>query len=169
MIPNPRYPGAPARMADGRLFTDYRANCVLVPQNTEKPWTEHARHTLMQSTGIYTIAADRTMAAQRAGPTTGSCVDTMVPELHKRIYRWDGPMPQSVTLAQSVGIGTGRVYLPGRPDLITADPDSIAAATVPASMLPGTFMAQPALYGSVAAPIATAGRAQNRYSAPYGN
>lgn len=166
MIPNPRFPGAAARMTDGRLFTDYRPNCMLVPQNTAKLWTEYDRHTMIQKTGAFTVAADRAMAAQRSGPVAGSCVDTMVPELQKRVYHWNGPVQTGV--AQAAGIGTGRLYLPGQPGLAQADPDLIAAATFPS--MPGTFDPQgiPS-YASVGSAPVTAGRAHNRYSAPYGN
>jgi hypothetical protein len=164
MIVNPRFPTSAARMADGRLFTDYRANCTLIPQNTNKPWTEYQRHTHLQSNGTFMIAAERNAAASRAA-SGANCVDTMVPELSKRVYRWDGLVEQGVSHA--AGIGTGRMYLPGRTDLITADPDVVAAATFP--VIPGTYDVRKSLYGQTTATVATAGPAQhNRYSAPYG-
>lgn len=165
MIPNPRFPGSAARMADGRLFTDYRASCTLIPANTTKPWTEYQRHVQLQTTGTYVIAAGRNTAVSRTG--SAHCVDTMVPELVKRVYRWDGPLEERIN--QPAGIGTGRLYLPGRTDLIGADPDTVAAATFP--VIPGTFAMRPSLYGTQ--PVAKSDVAgpsyHNRYSAPYGN
>jgi hypothetical protein len=164
MITNPRFPGSAARMADARLFTDYRANCTLIPQNTDKLWSEHQRHVHLQSNGAYMIAADRSAAASRSA--SSNCVDTMVPELSKRVYRWDGPVIQTQGISHAAGIGTGRMYLPGRIDLVGADPDIVAAATFP--VIPGTFEARKSLYGGLNN-VATVGPAQhNRYSAPYG-
>jgi hypothetical protein len=164
MITNPRFPGSAARMADARLFTDYRPSCTLVPQNTNKLWSEHTRHVHLQTNGAYMIAADRSAATDRA--VGAHCVDTMVPELSKRVYRWDGLVEAGVS--QPAGLGTGRLYLPGRPDLIGADPDTIAAATFP--VIPGTYEVRKSLYGqATVAAVPTAGPAQhNRYSAPYG-
>jgi hypothetical protein len=165
MITNPRFPGSAARMADARLFTDYRANCTLIPQNTDKLWSEHQRHVHLQSNGAYMIAADRNAAVTRA--SSARCVDTMVPELSKRVYRWDGPVTQTQGISHPAGVGTGRLYLPGRTDLVGADPDIVAAATFP--VIPGTFEARKSLYGQVTVAVPTAGPAQhNRYSAPYG-
>jgi hypothetical protein len=165
MIPNPRFPGSAARMADGRLFTDYRPSCTLIPANTAKPWSEYQRHVQLQTTGAHVMAADRNAAIARTA--SANCVDTMVPELSKRVYRWDGLVEERIN--QSAGIGTGRLYLPGRTDLIGADPDVVAAATFP--VIPGTFVMRSSPYGpQAAAKPADAGPTQhNRYSAPYGN
>jgi hypothetical protein len=94
----------------------------------------------------------------------------MVPELTKRIYTWDGGVS---VLAHPVGIGAGRLYLPGRPDLATADPDVVARATIPDAMLPGTFSTNPASYVAMSIPAEKRATAQlpaayNRYAAPYG-
>ena len=166
MITNPRFPGSAARMADARLFTDYRANCTLIPQNTGKLWSEYQRHVHLQTAGAHMIAADRSAAVSRSA--SARCVDTMVPELSKRVYRWDGLVEQGIS--HPAGVGTGRLYLPGRVDLVGADPDVVAAATFP--VIPGTFEVRKAVYGQVTATVAvpTAGPAQhNRYSAPYGS
>ena len=166
---NPRFPGAPAWMSDGRLFTDYRPNCrMLAPlPKGQAIDADLLRKQQMQRTGIYAIAGDRSMTVLRAG--SQGCVDTMVPELSKRVCGWDG----CTTLpAHSIGIGQGRLYLPGRPGLATADPDTVAAMTFP---MAGTFSANPTLY-MPNNNTATVSRAQlavparpNRYSAPYGN
>ena len=166
MIQNPHHAGAPARMADGRLFTDYRANCALLPplpKGTMNP--DHERRQTMIQNGTATINTDRSIAVLRGGVT--GCVDTMVPELVKRSYTWQGP----VTLpCQATGIGTGRLYLPGQEALAWGDPDVLAAATFPE--LAGTHSANRQLY--VAAPLPSIDRRSampatyNRFSAPYG-
>jgi hypothetical protein len=151
-------------MADGRIFTDYRPNCDTVPSGQ---WSEYNHRRGLQSTGVLQIQTDRSLAAMAAGHA--GCVDTMVPELNKRVYTWQGG---AQVVSQAVGIGTGRFYLPGQPELLNADPDVVAAATIPDSMLPGTFQPNPFLYApamtipSVAGPVVPARR--NRYSAPYG-
>jgi hypothetical protein len=165
MIPNPHHDGAPNRMADGRLFTDYRASCALLPplvKGTMNP--DHERRQAMLQNGVTTINADRSVAVLRGGST--GCVDTMVPELVKRSYTWQGP---TVVPCQAVGIGTGRMYLPGLAFACT-EPDALAAATFPE--LAGTHSANRQLY--VAAPLTSIDRRSampatyNRYSAPYG-
>lgn len=157
MIQNPHYPGTVARMSDGRLFTDYRPNCDLMAPLKTAPFAEYQRKEAMMRNAPYAIASDRNMLVMRAG--SSGCVDTMVPELNKRIYAWNGPVGE--VMAQPVGLGTGRMYLPGQAGLATADPDVLAAATFPE--LPGTFsmMRAAALVERPAAPT------QNRYSGPH--
>jgi hypothetical protein len=159
-IINPHYPGSPARMADGRLFTDYRPNCSLLGPISNASFDK--KRSIQQSSQIST---DRSLTAMRAGST--GCVDTMVPELTMRVCAWDG----CATLpAQPVGIGQGRLHLPGRPDLAAGDPDAAAAAL--SFPLFGTFSPNPNLY--VAAPLSfqtqrlVVPARPNRYSAPYG-
>lgn len=157
MIQNPHYPGSVARMADGRLFTDYRPNCDLMAPLKAAPFAEYQRKEAMMRNAPYSIASDRNMLVMRAG--SSGCVDTMVPELNKRIYAWNGPISEVV--AQPAGLGTGRMYLPGQPSLASADPDVLAVATFPE--LPGTFSMMRA-----AAPVGRpAGPIQNRYSGPH--
>jgi len=164
--PNPRFPGAPARMADGRLFTNYRQNGSLLAPLGKQPFADWERHQLMKNTGEIAIKSDRgqtVMAAAAYG-----CVDTMVPELQKRVYAWNGPI---LLPCQSTGIGTGQSYLPGRLELVSGDPDVLAAATFPE--MAGTFSTNMGLYiaGPQRPPMPdtpVAGRV-NRYSPPYGN
>ncbi len=168
-IPNPRYPGSPARMADGRLFTNYRPNCSLLAPLGSGEWADWSRKQNMVNTGEVTIATDRSTTVMRAGSV--GCVDTMVPEFSKRVYTWAGPVE---LVSQPVGLGTGRMYLPGNPGLVAGDPDVLARATIPDSMLPGTFSSNPNAYmmgGVQPATVAreTVGQARNTYSAPYGN
>jgi len=154
-------------MADGRLFTDYRGNCKLVMSDYGGSFEDKQR---LQQTGQLLINTDRSLTVMRAGAL--SCVDTMVPEATKRDVRWNGG---KTLMAHAAGIGQGRLYLPGRTDLVGADPDVLAAAT---AFDFGTFSANPRLY-IVGDGAATAFAAQqvaaatparhNRYSVPYGN
>jgi hypothetical protein len=166
---NPHYAGAPVRMSDGRLFTDYRENCsMLVPHPKGSPafGASFEDKQRMQQDGLFLIGTDRSLTVMKAG-TLGGCVDTMVPELSKRVCGWDG----CTTLpGHPAGIGQGRLYLPGRPDLVRGDPDRLAAET---SFAHGTFLANPNLY-MAAAPLPASSvpvvpARPNRYSAPYGN
>jgi hypothetical protein len=169
--PNPRYPDSPSRMADGRLFTDYRANCSLLtphPKGSPAFGASFEDKQRMQKRGSMLMHTDRTLTTARAGSM--SCVDTMVPELTKRVCGWNGctTMP-----AHAAGIGQGRLYLPGRTDLVAGDPDVLAAAT---AFTHGTFPSNPNLYiagpdhGLVALQQQQATPAyKNRYSVPYGN
>ena len=165
--PNPRFPGSPARMSDGRLFTDYRPSCSLLGAHPTGPafGADFDRKQRLQETGIHMISADRSTTVMRAG--TVGCVDTMVPELTKRVYRWDGC--QTIP-AHAAGIGQGRLYLPGRRDLVAEDPDLLAAAT---AFDHGTFSPNPNMYMAGVASVAPRAEAvlptnKNRYSAPYG-
>ena len=167
---NPRYPNSPVRMADGRLFTDYRANCsLLMPHKEGSPafGASFEDKQRMQQTGGQQMNTDRSLTVMKAG-RIGGCVDTMVPELTKRVCAWDG----CTTLpAHAAGIGQGRLYLPGRMDLVAADPDLLAKAT---AFEHGTFPANVNLYmaGPLPSAMPTVGvvpARPNRYSAPYGN
>jgi hypothetical protein len=155
-------------MADGRLFTDYRANCKLLPVKKQAgPFAEFGLHQQIQQMATNQIRNDRMLTVLRAANT--GCVDTMVPELTKRLYTWEGPQ---VLMAHPVGIGSGRMYLPGRPDLATADPDVLAAATFPE--MAGTFSSNPTSYIAMGIPAEKRATSQlplthNRYAAPYGN
>ena len=163
-IPNPHFPGSPAHMSDGRLFTNYRGRGCGYESNGVSNFDQ--RQQKIQG-GIQLMQTDRVLTAMAAARSGGVCVDTMVPELTKRVYRWDGPV--GTRLAHPAGIGSGRMYLPGRMDLVTADPDVLAAATCP--FMPGTF--DPSQLYTQAPPVRTASAIlpakHNRYSAPYGN
>jgi len=156
-IPNPKYPGSPARMQDSRLFTDYRSNCKLLPEDMEVGGSFEDKEKL-QRDGPTRMQADRYRVSMQASST--GCVDTMVPESSKRSCSWNG----CVTLpTYAVGIGQGRLYLPNRTDLV--DPDQLAKATA------HTFGTFPVRARPAKATLATAvlPAIPNRYSAPYGN
>lgn len=167
-IPNPHWTGSAAHMSDGRLFTNYKANCSLLPTKLNGMWADYDRRMSLMNAGPMRVTMERSSAAMAAG--RAGCVDTMVPELNKRVYTWQGGVQG---LAQRAGVGTGRLYLPGQPELMSADPDIVAAATIPDSMLHGTFNPHPFLYAptleipTVATSVVPARR--NRYSAPYGS
>ena len=156
-------------MADGRLFTDYRANCsLLMPHKAGSPafGASFEDKQRMQQTGNFQMNTDRSLTVMRAG-VLGGMADTMVPELTKRVCGWNGctTMP-----AHAAGIGQGRLYLPGRTDLVAGDPDVLAAAT---AFDHGTFPSNPNIYmaGHVygpAKPVIVQAK-PNRYSVPYGN
>jgi len=164
-IPNPHWPGAPARMADGRQFTEYRSVCKLLPPMPDGPWGSFEQRAAVIAGGDTQRWSDRSLTAMRGGQTR--CVDTMVPESAKRIYSWDGPVVVSGPWQQ--GIGMGRQYLPGAPQLAGGDPDRLAAATFPD--MPGTFDANAQQYSSLKInPVSIANyksKKYNRYSQPY--
>lgn len=153
---NPRYAGAPPNMADGRLFTDYRGNCEILTPAPESKGFER-REALIKN-GVKLMEEDRMFTTWVAG--TQGRVDTMVPELNKRICNWDG----CKTLAgHQVGIGTGRLVLPDRPDLAAADPDVLALKATPG--LFGIFSSH--LKGPHLNSRKTEAESNN-FSAPYG-
>ncbi len=164
-IPNPRYPGSAARMSDGRLFTDCRPSCSLLQPLGTGMWAEFDRRAAMMKNGEGARGMDRMLTGMRTART--NCVDTMVPELTKRTVVWNGA---SEGPAHAVGIGAGRNALPGRPDLVGADPDVVARTVIRDCMLPGTW-SPGALYAVGQAPkrnTSTTVRPSNRYAAPYG-
>lgn len=165
---NPRYPDSPARMADGRLFTDYGSQCRGAQPKQGNPGFEASFDDKQrkQQTGEILMKADRSLTVMRGG-IMGGCVDTMVPELTKRVCGWDGCR---TLMSHPAGIGQGRLYLPGRKDLVAGDPDVLAAAT---AFDFGTFSQNPHLYVAAGVvPVSPAAviqtRTANRYSAPYG-
>lgn len=160
---NPHYSGAPARMADGRLFTDYRGNCTTLSPLSSDSWTDFERKQTMIKDGSHQITADRRIAFVRGASI--NCVDTMLPEAAKRVYRWDS-VAVLPTAAGPLGIGTGTMYLPGSPTLAGADPDLLASMTFP--IIPGSMKPMPVSIQS-GYPLPVLGRPQNRYAAPYGN
>jgi hypothetical protein len=141
-------------MADGRLFTDYRGNCLIA-----KGSNTFDRKQQMVQVGTNTIHADRATSIKVAG--SSGCVDTMVPELSKRICTWNGCR---TVASESVGIGQGRLYLPGSN---VQDPDLMAALV----QIPNSYPVHYGLYGEGPTPyvqsIPVVPVRHNRYSAPY--
>lgn len=124
---NPRYVGAPAHMDDGRLFTDYRASCQLVPTPTPVGRGQFSSgfdlKKSMINGGNRLMNEDRMFTTWVAG-TVGR-VDTMVPEYTKRYCTWSGC---ETMMAQPVGLGTGRLVVPLEASI---DPDTIALKATP--------------------------------------
>lgn len=69
--------------------------------------------------------------------TAVACVDTMVPELYKRVCTWQGC---KVIPGNPMGIGVGRIYVPSA-EGVAADPQQLAELSVPAMF--GTTPRQP--------------------------
>ena len=156
-------------MADGRQFTEYRSVWHLLPPMPDGPWGGWVQRNAVIQAASAQRASDRSLTVLRGGQYR--CVDTMVPETQKRIYSWNGPVVAAGAWAG--GIGTGRSYLPGRPDLAGGDPDVLAISTFPD--MPGTFDANPRAYASgpllnsLPVDVPMKGAMRNRYSLPYGN
>jgi hypothetical protein len=99
--------GAPARMADGRIMTDFRPRCLQYAVAAAGAFGEQdARRRMTQNADELMMAA-REMNNRKN--TAVSCVDTMVPELYKRVCTWKGC---KVIPGNFQGIGTGRIYIP---------------------------------------------------------
>jgi len=96
-------------------------------------WGEHdGRQKMIQKTDALMDEA-RNLLQSKVAPVKGSCVDTMVPELYKRVCTWKGC---ETVPGHFAGLGTGRIYVP---DAASAgdDPDGLARATIPP--MPDTF------------------------------
>ncbi len=124
---------APARMDDGRMFTDYRPRCAQYPIKLNSQWGEHdGRQNMIHGSDVLMEEA-RNVLQRKATPVSSSCVDTMVPELYKRVCTWRGceTIPGHFT-----GIGTGRIFLPDSANL-AEEPDKLAQVTQP--NIPNTY------------------------------
>jgi len=130
---DPNVPTAPARMSDGRMFTDYRTRCAQYPGKVTGQWGEHdGRQKMIQGADLLMEEAHQ-LLQKKAAAVKGSCVDTMVPELYKRVCTWRGC---ETIPGHYAGIGTGRVYVPNAAS--NADkPDELAKATIP--NIPNSF------------------------------
>ena len=106
---NPHYAssGAPARMADGRIMTDYRPRCLQYAVAAAGAFGEQDARRRMTHSADELMMAAREMNNRKNTPV--SCVDTMVPELYKRVCTWKGC---KVIPGNFQGIGTGRIYVP---------------------------------------------------------
>jgi len=132
--------GAPARMADGRIMTDYRPRCFQYPVAAAQAFGDNEYRNRMVHGANELMDAARQMNNRKN--TAISCVDTMVPELYKRVCTWKGC---KVIPGNFQGIGTGRVYIPTATGLAAA-PQQLSDRTVP--RIPGTYPRQPPSLGS---------------------
>ena len=127
--------GAPARMSDGRLLTDYRTRCAQYPLAATQTWGENDARARMIHGADELIDTARDLNNRKA--LSASCVDTMVPELYKRVCYWDGC---KVIPGNFQGIGTGRIYVNSASGSAT-DPQALSDKSVPD--IPYTFPRNP--------------------------
>ena len=127
--------GAPARMADGRIMTDYRPRCAQYPLAATQAWGENDARARMIHGAEELMNASRQLNNRKV--TATSCVDTMVPELYKRVCSWDGC---KVIPGNFQGIGTGRIYVNSASGS-AGDPQELSDVSVP--KIPDTFPREP--------------------------
>jgi len=127
--------GAPARMADGRIMTDYRPRCYQYPVAAAQAFGDNEARQRMIHGADELMEVARQMNNRKVLPT--ACVDTMTPELYKRVCTWRGcrTIPGNFT-----GIGTGRIYVP-EAAAVASDPQALSDASVP--KIPMTYARQP--------------------------
>jgi hypothetical protein len=114
-------------MEDGRMFTDYRPRCTQYPLKLTSKWGEHdGRQNMIHSTDMLMEQAHNILQ-KKVGSVEGSCVDTMVPELYKRVCTWKGC---ETIPGHYAGIGTGRIYVPDAASAAN-NPNGLAEATIP--------------------------------------
>jgi hypothetical protein len=126
--------GAPARMADGRIMTDYRPRCFQYPYAAAAQWGDNEARNRMTSGALELMEVARQVNNRKVLPT--SCVDTMVPELYKRVCTWKGC---KTIPGNFMGVGTGRIYVPGA-EAAAADPQALSDVSVP--KIPQTWARQ---------------------------
>jgi hypothetical protein len=132
--------GAPARMADGRLMTDYRPRCHQYPVIAAATFGDNEYRSRMVKGANELMSVARDLNNRKN--TAISCEDTMVPELYKRVCTWNG----CKTVAGNFqGIGTGRIYVPTSVGS-ASDPQALSDMNVPA--IPLTFPRAPPRVGS---------------------
>lgn len=132
--------GAPARMADGRVMTDYRPRCFQYPVAASAQWGDNEARQRMIHGADELMTVARELNNRKVTPT--ECVDTMVPELYKRVCTWKGckTIPGNFQ-----GIGTGRIYVPSASGE-AGNPQALSDTTIP--HIPLTFARQPPRIGS---------------------
>jgi hypothetical protein len=130
--PNQAATGSPARMGDGRTFTDYRPRCYQYPLKAAQAFGDNEYRNRMVHGADELMAAARELNNRKT--TATSCVDTMVPELYKRVCTWQGC---KTIPGHHAGIGVGRVYVPSAAG---ADPQLQSDVTIP--QLFGTYARQ---------------------------
>lgn len=122
--------GAPARMADGRIMTDYRPRCLHYSVAAAQAFGDNEYRNRMVHGAQELMSAARAMNNRKN--TSIDCVDTMVPELYKRVCTWKGckTIPGNFQ-----GIGTGRIYIPSA-EAAASNPQALSD-TMPA--IPQTY------------------------------
>lgn len=132
--------GSPARMADGRIVTDYRPRCNQYSVSAAKAFGDNEYRNRMIHGADELMSAARALNNRKLTPT--ECVDTMVPELYKRVCTWKGC---KVIPGNFQGIGTGTIYVPDAESL-ASDPQALSDRTIP--KIPQTFEREPPRTGS---------------------
>ena len=123
--PNKVATGSPARMADGRLFTDYRPRCYQYSVKAAETWGDNGYRARMVHGAEELMEAARQMNNRKV--TATKCVDTMVPEMYKRVCTWKGC---KVVPGSAVGMGVGRIYVPSVA-AAADDPQTLSDVSVP--------------------------------------
>ena len=128
--------GAPARMADGRIVTDYRPRCLQYPLQAVQMYGENGARSRMTNGAEELRRSVRDMNNRKLTPTT--CEDTMVPELYKRVCTWQGckTIPGNFQ-----GIGVGRIYVPKEAGSV-GNPQALSDSSIPD--IPNTYPRVPA-------------------------
>lgn len=121
------------RMEDGRLFTDYRPRCLQYPLKMTGMFGEHDGRQKMIAESDSLMDDAHKLLQRKVAPVKDSTVDTMVPELYKRVCTWKGC---EVIPGHYSGIGTGRIYVPDSASAAN-DPDALATSSIPT--MPNTF------------------------------
>jgi hypothetical protein len=132
--------GTPARMADGRVMTDYRPRCYQYPTLAAAELGDNGVRQQMTDGALQLMSQARELNNRKV--TSQTCVDTMLPDLYKRVCTWKGcrTVPGNYQ-----GLGVGRVYIPELYRTASA-PQALSDATIP--RLPGTFPRRPPPVGS---------------------
>ncbi len=130
---NPHYSkyGTPARMADGRILTDYRPRCFQYATQAAATFGENEYRARMIHGADELMTVARELNNKKVASV--SCVDTMVPELYKRVCTWKGC---KTVPGNYQGIGTGRVYVPSASGS-AGNPQALSDITIP--HIPQTF------------------------------
>lgn len=125
--------GSPARMEDGRIMTDYRPRCLHYSVAAAQAFGDNEYRNRMVHGAQELMAAARAMNNRKN--TSINCVDTMVPELYKRVCTWKGckTIPGNFQ-----GIGTGRIYVPNA-ESAAGNPQALSDVMPP---IPQTFSRQ---------------------------
>jgi hypothetical protein len=120
---NPHYIGAPARMMDGRIMTDYRPRCMSYSSVAAQEMGENVSRKFLMDNAEDLISTGRRLTDKKN--TAVNCVDTMVPELYKRVCTYNGC---KTIPGNPIGIGTGRIYVP---NATNAGPQELSDITIP--------------------------------------
>jgi hypothetical protein len=120
-------------------MTDYRPRCFQYPVAAAQAFGDNEYRNRMVHGAQELMAAARAMNNRKN--TSTDCVDTMVPELYKRVCTWKGC---KTVPGNFQGIGTGRIYIPST-ESSSGNPQALSD-TMPA--IPQTFAREAPRVGS---------------------